>query len=104
MIYTGGEAETDDYDGKTYRLYNGSNISNGGADGRLHAIVVSPKVDDTAGGLWYKVKIWGVDADGVRSTEEPDQELTTYLPWMGGSLQITGNTINVQYNEYEEFK
>lgn len=100
MIYTGGEEETDDYDGKTYGPYNGSNISNGGADGRLHAIVVSPKVDDTAGGLWYKVKIWGVDADGVRSTEEPDQELTTYLPWPGGSLQITG-TVNVQYNEYE---
>jgi hypothetical protein len=100
MIYTGGEDETDDYDGKTYGPYNGSNISNGGADGRLHAIVVSPKVDDTAGGLWYKVKIWGVDADGVRSTEEPDQELTTYLPWPGGSLQITG-TVNVQYNEYE---
>ena len=93
-IVTGGEAEDDAYDGKEYGPYDGDNTTPVG----VPVEIVSPVVD--VGGVYYKVIIWGVNADGDKITEEPDQEKVVLMPWPSGAFSIVG-TVDVDYLEYE---
>ena len=93
-IITGGENEDDPFDGKEYGPFFGDNTTNVG----VPVEVISPAVD--VGGVFYKVVIYGVDADGNKITEEPDQEKVAFLPWPSGVFSIVG-TVDVDYLEYE---
>ena len=52
------------------------------------------------GGIYYKVVIWGENANGDKITEEPDQEKVALMPWPSGLFSIVG-TVGVDYLEYE---
>jgi hypothetical protein len=93
-IIKGGETETAPYDETIYDDVAGPNTTNVG----VPVEVISDVLPE--GGVYYKVIIWGVNADGDKITEEPDQEKVVLMPWPSGAFSIVG-TVDVDYLEYE---
>ena len=93
-IIKGGENETDPYTEIIVDDVEGDNTTPVGVNVEEISIAMPE------GGIYYKVVIWGENANGDKITEEPDQEKVALMPWPSGLFSIVG-TVGVDYLEYE---
>jgi hypothetical protein len=93
-IIKGGENETDPYTEIIVDDVEGDNTTPVGVNVEEISIAMPE------GGVYYKVVIWGENANGDKITEEPDQEKVVLMPWPSGLFSIVG-TVGVDYLEYE---
>ena len=93
-IIKGGENETDEYTEIIVDDVEGGNTTPVG----VNVEEISSAMPE--GGIYYKVVIWGENANGDKITEEPDQEKVVLMPWPSGLFSIVG-TVGVNYLEYE---
>ena len=93
-IIKGGENETDPYTEIIVDDVEGDNTTPVGVNIEEISIAMPE------GGIYYKVVIWGENANGDKITEEPDQEKVVLMPWPSGLFSIVG-TVGVDYLEYE---